>query len=140
MEGKINVFKQTLFNDIPDEASKNEAATAAALLAFLDSIHDFWPERGTKSVSDEDEDEPEELDETRLETVHTELVGSIQQYVGGGGSIEQIMSTFTNGNVTSVHGVEDKTLAFFKKTINPFNGEERVFTINDILSGQYLTW
>ena len=134
MEGKINVFKQTLFNDIPDEASKNEAATAAALLAFLDSIHDFWPERGTKSVSDEDEDEPEELDETRLETVHTELVGSIQQYVGGGGSIEQIMSTFTNGNVTSVHGVEDKTLAFFKKTINPFNGEERVFTINDILT------
>jgi hypothetical protein len=134
MEGKIDVFKQTLFNDIPDEASKNEAAKAAALLAFLDSIHDFWPERGTKSVSDEDEDEPEELDEKRLETVHTELVGSIQQYVGGGGSIEQIMSTLTNGTVTSVHGVEDKTLAFFKKTINPFNGEERVFTINDILT------
>ena len=134
MEGKINVFKQTLFNDIPDEASKNEAATAAALLAFLDSIHDFWPERGTKSVSDEDEDEPEELDIGRLDIVHNELVGSIQQYVGGGGSIEQIMSTLTNGNVTSVHGVEDKTLAFFKKTINPFNGEERVFTINDILT------
>ena len=134
MEGKINVFKQTLFNDIPDEASKNEAATAAALLAFLDSIHDFWPERGTKSVSDEDEDEPEELDIGRLDIVHNELVGSIQQYVGGGGSIEQIMSTLTNGNVTSVHGVEDKTLAFFKKTINPFNGEERVFTIDDILA------
>lgn len=134
MEGKINVFKQTLFNDIPDEASKNEAATAAALLAFLDSIHDFWPERGTKSVSDEDEDEPEELDIGRLDIVHNELVGSIQQYVGGGGSIEQIMSNLTNGNVTSVHGVEDKTLAFFKKTINPFNGEERVFTINDILT------
>ena len=134
MEEKINVFKQTLFNDIPDEASKNEAATAAALLAFLDSIHDFWPERGTKSVSDEDEDEPEELDIGRLDIVHNELVASIQQYVGGGGSIEQIMSTLTNGNVTSVHGVEDKTLAFFKKTINPFNGEERVFTIDDILT------
>lgn len=134
MEGKINVFKQTLFNDIPDEASKNEAATAAALLAFLDSIHDFWPERGTKSVSDEDEDEPEELDIGRLDIVHNELVGSIRQYVGGGGSIEQIMSNLTNGNVTSVHGVEDKTLAFFKKTINPFNGEERVFTIDDILT------
>lgn len=134
MDGKINVFKQTLFNDIPDEASKNEAATAAALLAFLDSIHDFWPERGTKSVSDEDEDEPEELDIGRLDIVHNELVGSIREYVGGGGSIEQIMSTLTNGNVTSVHGVEDKTLAFFKKTINPFNGEERVFTIDDILT------
>jgi hypothetical protein len=134
MEGKIDVFKQTLFNDIPDEASKNEAAKAAALLAFLDSIHDFWPERGTKSVSDEDEDEVEELDEKRLETVHTELVGSIQQYVGQRGSIGDILSNLTKENVTSVHGVEDKTLAFFKKTTNPFNGEERVFTINDILT------
>ena len=87
MEQKIEIFKQTLFNNIPDEASKNEAAKAAALLAFLDSIHDFWPERVTKSVTDEDEDEPEELDEKRLETVHTELVGSIQQYVGQRGSI-----------------------------------------------------
>ena len=131
MDVKFNAFKQAIFdNIIRDEAS----ATAAASLAFLDSIHDFWPERGTKSVTDEDEDEPEELDENRLKTVHDELVGSIQQYVGRGDSIEQIMSTLTNGNVTSVHGVEDKTLAFFKKTINPFNGEERVFTINDILT------
>ena len=131
MDVKINAFKQALFNNvIRDEAS----AIAAASLAFLDSIHDFWPERGTKSVTDEDEDEPEELDENRLETVHNELVGSIQQYVGRGDSIEQIMSHFTEGNVTSVHGVEDKTLAFFKKKINPFNGEERVFTIDDILT------
>jgi len=134
MEQKIEIFKQTLFNNIPDEASKNEAAKAAALLAFLDSIHDFWPERGTKSVTDEDEDETEELDETRLETVHTELVGSIQQYVGQRGSIGDILSNLTKENVTSVHGVEDKTLAFFKKTTNPFNGEEHVFTINDILT------
>lgn len=136
MQRALSVFRDTLFADIKDEKAKNEAASIAALLAFLDSIHDFWPERGKKSAGDEDEDEPEELDETRLEKVHDELVKSIRAYVGAKKeiTIEQILTGLTNNNVGSVHGVEDKTLAYLKKSVQPFNGPEVVFTIKDILT------
>lgn len=133
---KVPEFKAGLFAGIPDERLRSEASSVATLLAFLDSIHDFWPERGTKSVSDEDTDEPEELDERRLDAVHEQLVASIRSYLGATPalSIEQVLSQVTNGNVTSVHGVEDKTLAFFKRSFKPFNGQEIMITVPDLLA------
>ena len=71
---------------ISDE-ERNQAIVVLKKLAFLDSIHDFWPKRGSgssgdkKSLSDPDESAPLDIDPARINKVHENLLKSIETYV-----------------------------------------------------------
>lgn len=106
-------------------------------LAFFDSIHDFWPERGKKKSTGEDAAEPEEgLDDPkgRIEAVHNKLVETIQTYLGSADPIETILKNQTDKQVYSPRSLEDPVLAYFKKKYKPFNEPEVSLTVKDILT------
>jgi hypothetical protein len=132
---EIDKFWEQITKDVQTE-NKTELKAVLKKLAFFDSIHDFWPERVTKGSTDEDEDEPEELDATRLETVHKTLEASIRAYTGNMSSVplSTILQTQTNYTVSSTSDIEDKVLAYFKKTYAPFNEPEMYITLTEILS------
>lgn len=128
---------------------RGETIKAIEKLAFFDSIHDFWPERGRKKkvegeaeaqvkvVTGEDEDEPIEMDpKVRIDTVHNKLVESIRNYLNVKDvvGIEAILQGTTNGVVSSPSGIEDKVLAYFSKVFSPFNQKEVTITVKDILA------
>lgn len=122
-------------------ADQAEVIEVLKKLAFFDSIHDFWPERKTvKGISDEDEDEPEDLDEDRIGAVHIALANTIARYLGipdevtdASAAVSTLLQSQTGDVVSSTSGVEDKVLAYFKKKYHPFNEEEKYITIEEIL-------
>lgn len=141
-----NVLKDT---DLSDD-EKKQAIEAISKLAFFDSIHDFWPERGkkkkpaegeeggeppVKTTTGEDDAEPIELDpKARIETVHARLVDSIRKYVGlEGADIRKLISANTAQTVASPADIEDNVLAYFSRTYSPFNQKEVNIKVKDIL-------
>lgn len=118
---------------IPDD-QKAETKEALRKLAFFDSIHDFWKERGgTKGVTDEDSGEPVSQNKDRIEAVKSKLVESIQTYVASKDPLEAILQNETNKLVYSTTSIEDKVLAYFKKKYKPFNQREQYMTVSQIL-------
>lgn len=139
--GDADAFWAAILGDDFPAGDKREAIEVLTKLAFFDSIHDFWPERKTKKqVTDEDDDSPLEIDEKRLETVHTRLVDSIRKYLGTPGlEIYKILGNATNQMVSAPAGLEDRVLAYFKKKYKPFNEPERTMTVDEILSAWKFT-
>jgi hypothetical protein len=119
---------------IPPEANRDEFIKVVTLLAFFDSIHDFWPERKTVSAEDDDDgliDVPAE----RLDVVHKKLAETIASYVGQRGStIDQVLKTTTNGQVTSVSDIENRVMKFLSLQFSPFNGQVAKITFDEILT------
>lgn len=132
----INPFWTAIASEV-EGVNPNEVAAVLKKLAFFDSIHDFWPERATvKGVTDNDEDEPVDIDDSRLNAVHTALIDTIGAYLNKQGinDIGLLLQAETGETVTSTSGVEDKVLAYFKKTYAPFNEPEGYITLNEILA------
>lgn len=136
-------FTRVLGDEVTE---KGKAIDVLTNLAYFDSIHDFWKERGKKkTVTGEDEDTPEEIDETRLQKVKDRLVQTIQKYTGISGSIESILAKTTNSGINTTTSIEDRVLDYFKKKYPPFNEPEVTITVNEILTNwkfgkDYKTW
>ena len=100
-------------------------------LAFFDSIHDFWRERKTVSVEDDDDVIDVPLD--RLNLVRANLESTIAGYLGTAGNIGAILNTSTNGAITSVSDIEDRVIKFLSMNFSPFNGQSAKITFDEIL-------
>ena len=126
-----SVLKDTT---MPDD-QKVEAKELLYKLAFFDSIHDFFKERGGKAVTDEDSTEPVAMRKERMDAVKTNLVDSIQKYVAlPEKPLESILQEKTGNAVSSTSSIEDKVLAYFKRKHKPFNQQEQYMTVSQILS------
>ena len=64
------------------------------LLAKLDTVHDFWKQRGKQGQDDDDDDD--EQNETKLAQVQSKITTLL-----GGRDINSILSNLTNNNVKS---------------------------------------
>lgn len=119
---------------IPDGITPKETSDfyeVVTRLAFFDSIHDFWRERKTVSVEDDDDVIDVPLD--RLNLVRTNLEASIAGYLGIAGNIGAILNTSTNGAITSVSDIEDRVIKFLSMNFSPFNGQSAKITFDEIL-------
>jgi transcription elongation factor GreA-like protein len=78
---------ESFVNSISTIPVKDRADAIVVLkkLAFFDSIHDFWHERGAKpkkKLTDEDQDAPIDIvDDSRIKEVHSNLMESIKSYL-----------------------------------------------------------
>jgi hypothetical protein len=130
------IWTQILGDAKLSPVDEKEAIEILQKLAYFDSIHDFWKERGKgKGVTDEDEDEPDDVDDSTLEKVQETLTNIIRKYQGvaAGTPMYKILETSTGSLVSTTSLIEDKVLAYFKKKHKPFNEPERTITVTEIL-------
>jgi hypothetical protein len=107
------------------------------LLALMDSIHDFWPERARVTAGqDANEDEDEVIDESRMETARNTLVGVIQRYLGRPeADIASLLSAITGGGVTSATSNFEPTVEKYLKTqIRELNPQVSRISFDEILT------
>lgn len=130
------IWTQILGDAKLSPVDEKEAIEILQKLAYFDSIHDFWKERGKgKGVTDDDEDEPDDVDDSTLEKVQETLTNIIRKYQGVSATtpMYKILETSTGSLVSTTSLIEDKVLAYFKKKHKPFNEPERTITITEIL-------
>lgn len=115
----------------------SEVATIYTELAYLDSIHDFWPERARveASASDAGDDEEEPMDGKKLEMVHTALESAIRTYTNkAGGEINALLKAATGDGVTSAtSNFEPKVAEYLSKKTAKLRKRESMITYQQIL-------
>ena len=122
--------------DIPTD-QKAETKEALRKLAFFDSIHDFWKQRGnTKEVTDKDATEPTNISKERQKAVQENLEESIRGYVADekGSPLASILMSETGNMISSPSDIENKVLTYFSKKYKPFNQQEQFMSVNQILN------
>jgi hypothetical protein len=104
-------------------------------LAFFDSIHDFWPERKTKSAIEEaDDDDFIDMPADRIDAVHKTLEDDGATYLGTSPTtIDVLLKTTTNGAISSVSDIENRVMKYFSMKYAPFNTAEVKMTFDEIL-------
>jgi hypothetical protein len=120
---------------LPKGVPLGEFREVIGRLAFFDSIHDFWPERKTKSVIEEaDDDDFIDMPADRIDTVHNTLVKDGAQYLGTSPtSIDDLLNTSTNGVISSVSDIENRVMKYFSMKYAPFNTVEAKMSFDEIL-------
>lgn len=107
------------------------------LLAAMDSIHDFWPERErATSGQDADEDEEEVIDESRMAMARTRLVNAIQRFTGRTEStVSDLLAAMTGGAIRSAtSNFEPNVEAFLKSKIPALNPQVSRISFDEILT------
>ena len=130
-----------VWESIVKTLSPSEQAQSAELLeklAYLDSIHDFWPERGSRKKRDGSSSS--DSDDTRMEDVHNFLIKTIQAYRNTAAwpskpsnDIGDILIKDSNNQVHTTSGIENIVLSYIKKKYKPFNEPEITMTVSEIL-------
>jgi hypothetical protein len=120
---------------LPDGVDPNEFREVIRRLAFFDSIHDFWPERKTKSaLADEDDDDAMDTSPDRIDDVHKTLIeDSAQYWESGSTSIDKLLDEATNGAISSVSDIENRVMKYFSMNYAPFNTREVKITFDEII-------
>ena len=119
----------------PRDVPSGEFREVIGRLAFFDSIHDFWPERKTKSVIEEaDDDDFIDMPADRIDAVHKTLVRDGAAYLGTSPtSIDDLLDAATNGAISSVSDIENRVMKYFSMKYAPFNGVEVRMSFDEIL-------
>jgi hypothetical protein len=120
---------------LPKGVDLEEFREVIGRLAFFDSIHDFWPERKTKSaLAEADDDDFIDMPADRIDAVHTTLVKDGAQYLGTSPtSIDDLLTNATNGAISSVSDIENRVMKYFSMNYAPFNTQEVKITFDEII-------
>ena len=120
---------------LPKGVPLGEFREVIGRLAFFDSIHDFWPERKTKSaLAEADDDDFIDMPADRIDAVHTTLVKDGAQYLGTSPtSIDDLLTNATNGAISSVSDIENRVMKYFSMNYAPFNTQEVKITFDEII-------
>jgi len=118
----------------PTGVPPDEFREVIGRLAFFDSIHDFWPERKTKSAIEEaDDDDFIDIPADRIDAVHKTLEKDGAAYLGTNTtSIDALLNTTTNGAISSVSDIENRVMKYFSMKYAPFNTAEVKMTFDEI--------
>lgn len=120
---------------LPKGVPLGEFREVIGRLAFFDSIHDFWPERKTKSaLAEADDDDFIDMPADRIDAVHTTLVKDGAQYLGTSPtSIDDLLTNATNGAISSVSDIENRVMKYFSMNYAPFNTQEVKMSFDEII-------
>ena len=118
----------------PTGVPPDEFREVIGRLAFFDSIHDFWPERKTKSAIEEaDDDDFIDMPADRIDAVHNTLISDGAVYLRTSPTtIDALLNTTTNGTISSVSDIENRVMKYFSMKYAPFNTAEVKMTFDEI--------